>query len=81
MQSAAAARADGAADVEQDVLSRQMIGQRLTMGWPLGRLFFDTGTALPDAGDIAIEVFQGERQLIGIEAFGAPAELRPLELF
>ena len=44
------------------------------------RLCCDRRAALPDAGNIAVEVFKRERQLIGIEAFGATPELRPLQL-
>jgi hypothetical protein len=35
---------------------------------------------LPDAGNVAVEVFKRERQLIGIQAFGATPELRSLQL-
>lgn len=35
----------------------------------------------PGCGDITVEVFQRERQFVGIEALGTPAELRPLKLF
>jgi hypothetical protein len=80
MECATAPRTNRVADVELNVLAWQMIGQRLAMGWPLGWLFPDARTALPDAGDVAVEVFQRERQLIGIEALGAAAELRPLKL-
>jgi hypothetical protein len=75
---AAAARANRIAEAEQNVLARQMIGQRLAMGWPIGWLLLDARTALPDAGDIAVEVFQRERQLIGIKALrkSAVADLR-----
>lgn len=81
MQRTAAARADSAADVEQDILARQMIGQRLAMGLPLDRRFACERTAFLDASDIGVEVFQRERELVGIELLGAAAELRPLELF
>ena len=60
-----------------------MIGQRLAPGPRLGRRFFrarvDRRTAFANARDIAVEVFESERHLVGIEGFGAASELRPLE--
>ena len=80
VERAAATTADLAINVEQNVLARQMIGQRLAPGWRLGCLCCDRRAVLPDAGNIAVEIFKCERQLIGIEAFGATPELRPLQL-
>jgi hypothetical protein len=58
-----------------------MIGQRLAP-WPLvGDLDVSLRTARFGASDVAIEIFQTEGELIGIEALGAAAELRPLKLF
>jgi hypothetical protein len=56
-----------------------MIGQRFAFRASVV-LGDDDRTALPDAGNVAVEVFKRERQLIGIKAFGAAPELRPLEL-
>lgn len=76
-----AVRADCAADIEQDVLTWQMIGQRFAMGLPLGRRLADERTALLEASNIGVEVFERERKLVGIKLLGTAAELRPLELF
>jgi len=43
-------------------------------------LLLDLPNALFFAGDIAVEIFKPKRQLIGIEALGATAELRALQL-
>jgi hypothetical protein len=67
-------------DCEHNVLARQMIGQRFVFRTSVVGLGDDYRTALPDAGNVAVEVFKRERQLIGIGAFGAPPELRPLQL-
>jgi hypothetical protein len=80
VERAVAACASLAVDVEPDILARQTIGQRPAPGRRLARLCFDGRTALSDAGDIAVEVFQGKRHLAGIETFGAAPELCPLEL-
>jgi len=79
-RSSAPTTADLTIDVEQNVLARQMIGQWLAPGWRFGCLWRDRRTALPDAGNIAVEILKCERQLIGIEAFGATPELRSLQL-
>ncbi len=84
MERTAAARARLAVDIEPDILARQMIGQRFAPGPRLGRRFlracFDRRTAFANARDIAVEVLESERHLVGVEAFGAASELRPLEL-
>jgi hypothetical protein len=41
----------------------------------------DYRTTLLDAGNVAVEIFKRERQWIGIRAFGATPELRPLQFF
>jgi hypothetical protein len=75
MQRAATAVAGDVADIEPHILARQMIGQRLAMGRPFGSLLLDWRTALFFAGQIAVEIFEPERQLIRIEALGTEAEL------
>jgi hypothetical protein len=58
-----------------------MIKQRVAP-WPLvGDLDGSLRTARLGAPDIVIEIFQSEGELIGIEALGTAAELRPLKLF
>ena len=58
-----------------------MIGQRLAPGPGLGRRFFraclDRRTAFANARNIVVEVLEGERHLVWIEALGAASELRP----
>jgi len=80
----AAARARLTVDLERDIFARQMIGQRFAPGAYLGRRVFrvcpDRRTAFANPRDIAIEVLERERHLVGIEAFGTPSELRPLKL-
>ena len=53
MKCATATAADLTINVEQNVLARQMIGQRLAPVWRIGGLCCDRRTALPDAGDLA----------------------------
>lgn len=60
MQRAAAICASLAVDVEADILAGQMIGQRLASGRRLSRLCFLGRTALADARNIAVEIFEGE---------------------
>ena len=72
--------ADISGDVEPNVLARQMTGQWFAPRPRFERIRCDGRTALSDAGDVGLEVFKGERQLIGIQAFGATPELRPLQL-
>jgi hypothetical protein len=55
-----------------------MIGRRLAQRPRFERVCCDGRSARPDASNVAIEVFKRERQLIGIEAFGATPEMRPL---
>jgi hypothetical protein len=57
-----------------------MIGQRFAFRTSIVGLGDDDRTALPDAGNVAVEIFKRERELIGIQAFGATPELRPLQL-
>ena len=57
-----------------------MIGQRFALRASVVGLGDDYRAALPDAGNVAVEVFKRERQLIGIQAFGATPELRSLQL-
>ncbi|MEY9495933.1 hypothetical protein ABIF33_004953 [Bradyrhizobium elkanii] len=80
MQRAAAAGADHAVDIEPHILARQMIGQRFAMGRSFGWLFLGSRTVLFFAGEIAIEIFKPERQLVRIEALRTTAELRALQL-
>jgi hypothetical protein len=51
------------------------------MARPFGLLLLDPRTALILAGEIAVEIFKPEYQLVGIEALGTAAELHSLELF
>ena len=81
MQRAAAAAADHALNVEADVFARQMAGQRLATRGPFGRLLLAMRTLLFFAGKIAVDLFERERQLVGIKALGPTAKLRPLQLF
>ena len=80
MESTPAARAHGVLDIENDILARQVIGQRLAVGRPFGGGLGDHRTAFPDMANIGVKVFERQRQLVGIEPFGTAAELRPLEL-
>src|ERR1700737_2401141 len=80
MERTTATAAGITSDGEHNVLARQMIGQRFAFRASVVVLGDDDRTALPDAGNVAVEVFKRERQLIGIKAFGAAPELRPLEL-
>ena len=80
-QRAAAAAAGHAFNIEADILALQMIGQWFATRGPFDRLLFATRTLLFLTGDIAVDLFERERQLIGIEALGTTAKLRPLQLF
>ena len=80
MKRAAAAGADHFVDIEPHIVARQMVGQRLAMGGPFGLLVLDPWTALLGTGDIAVEVFKPEGELVGIETLGTAAELRALQL-
>jgi hypothetical protein len=55
-----------------------MFGQRLASRSRFERVCYNRGW-LYGCGHVAVEVFQGERELINIKAFGA-AELAPLKL-
>jgi len=57
-----------------------MIGQRFAFRASVVGLGDGYRAAFPDAGNVAVEVFKPERQLIGIQAFGATPELRSLQL-
>ncbi len=80
MERTAATAADITGNVERNVIARQVFGQRLAPRARFERVCCDGRTALPYAGNVAVEVFKRERQLIGIKSFGAPPELRPLQL-
>ena len=80
MQRAAAAAADRALNVEADLFARQMVGQRLATRGPFGLLLLAMRTLLFFAGKIAVDLFERERQLVGIKALGTAAKLRPLQL-
>jgi hypothetical protein len=79
MQRAAAIGADHALNIDADLFARQMAGQRFATRGPLARLLFARRTLLLLAGEIAVDVFERERQLIGIKALGPTAKLRPLQ--
>ena len=49
--------ADITGDVEQNVLARQMIGQRFAFRTSVAGLIDDYRTALPDAGNVAVRPF------------------------
>ena len=82
VKSAAAAAANLTFDIEPNVFTRQMIRQssasRLASSElrrrPSGWLFLD-------AGNVAVDIFQAERELVGIDALGAAPELHSLQLF
>jgi hypothetical protein len=80
MQRTAAAGADHVVDIEPHIVTWQMIGQRLAMRAPFGWLVLDPRTALMGAGEIAVEVFKPEGELVGIEMLGTTAKLRALQL-
>ena len=79
MQRAAAAGADHALNIEADLFARQMAGQRFATRGPFACLLFVTRTLLLLAGEVAVDLFERERQLIGIKALGPTAKLRPLQ--
>jgi len=58
-----------------------MIGQRLAVGQCLGRCRHCRWPTLLDLGDIGIEIFKAQRQLIGIEPFRSAPEPHALQLF
>jgi hypothetical protein len=80
MQRTTATAADIPGDSERNVLTRKMIRQRLAPRPRFERVCCDGRTALLDAGNVAVEIFKSERQLVGIQAFGATPELRSLQL-
>jgi hypothetical protein len=67
--------------IGQNVLARQVIGQWLAPRRRLGRLRYNSGLAFLNTADIAVDIFQCERQLVGIKALGATPEPRALKLF
>src|SRR5262249_51789579 len=81
MQCPATASADPVLDIEHDVFARQMIGQRLAPRWRIRVVRNDRWTALPDVADIAVDILQTERQLVGVDALGTAPELHSLKLF
>ena len=80
MQRAAAAAADHALNIKADLFARQMARQRFATRGPFACLPFVTRTLLFFAGKIAVDLFERERQLVGIKALGTTAKLRPLQL-
>ena len=79
MQRAAAAAADRVLNVDADVFALQMVGQRFATRGPLAGLLFARAALLLLAGEVAVDLFERERQLIGIKALGPTSELRPLQ--
>ncbi|KJC54179.1 hypothetical protein UP10_40660 [Bradyrhizobium sp. LTSPM299] len=75
MQRAAAADADHVVDIEPHIVARQMFGQRLTVGGPFGWSVLDPRATLLGTGDIAVEVFKPEGELVGIETLGTATKL------
>ena len=80
MQRTAAAAADYALNIKADLFARQMARQRFATRGPFACLPFVTRTLLFFAGKIAVDLFERERQLVGIKALGTTAKLRPLQL-
>ena len=74
--------ADHAVDIEPDIFARQMIGQRFATGGPFGLL------ALSSTADASLRTrarslsrsSSASANLVGIEALGTAAKLRPLQL-
>lgn len=58
-----------------------MIGQWFAAGSGLDRRWFGPGLALLNLGDIRIQIFKAQRQLIGIEPFRPAPEPHALQLF
>jgi hypothetical protein len=85
MEAAAAAGARISPHVEHDIRARQMVGKRRASrcgaGIRVGIVRRRLGVTGFRAGDIGVEIFQPEGQLIGIEALGAASELPSLKLF
>jgi hypothetical protein len=77
---AAATWARVGGNVDYDLVTRQMIRQRLAPRRRIEGLRFNWRKAHFDAADIAVEVLEAERELVGIEPLRAPAELHPLQL-
>lgn len=80
MDGAAAVRAATVRDVDQHVFARQVVGKRLALRLRLGGRLEHPRTATFRVRQVRLDVLQGERQLVGIQALGAAAELRPLQL-
>jgi hypothetical protein len=82
MQRAATARTGLGIEVETDVLALQMIGKaRATWFGPDDRLLRQGGRKkLLCAGNVSVEVFQAQFQLVTIEPLGASTELEALQL-
>ena len=81
MQRAAAAGADRVVYIDPHIFALQMVGQWLATRGPFCLLVLDLWTALVFAGEIAVEIFKSERQLVGIDAFRTAAELHSLQPF
>ncbi len=80
VESTAAAGAEACVEIGRHLLPRQMSRQLAARRSP-GRLArLGRRAALQDLGDIGVEVFEAECQLVRIELFGAMSELRPLQL-
>lgn len=68
-------------DVEPNILARQMVGQGLASRRRLRSFFGDRLLPFLDLGNVAINIFQPKRQLVGIDALGTTSKLHALELF
>jgi hypothetical protein len=80
MKRASAAIADLTLDVEQNVFARQMFWQG-SAPWLRGPSFGDDRRLIVlNAYDIAVDIFQTESQLVGINTFGTASELHALQL-
>jgi len=75
MHCPARARTGIAWNIEQNLLTRQMIGRRLALRQRACGLYNGDWMALLDLADIAFEVVKSEYQLVIIQAFGPAAEL------
>jgi hypothetical protein len=80
MESTATAAADPVLYVKQNVFAWQMIGQLTTSRRRFG-FRYDLRLRFLEAANIAVEILKAECELVGVDAFGATAELHSLQLF
>jgi hypothetical protein len=75
MQRTTTTAADITADVEHNVLAREMIGQRFAFRSSAVGLGDGYRTALPDAGNAAVEVFKREYRMNGLSVLQPKVEV------